>query len=463
MATSLNRSLRSHRERRYSDERISDWGDEEAHVTRKSGRRSARLSHESISNGDDERYDSSDLDEVTTRRSSRRRKSQHVVEIIDVDEEEENRENGRDPRSRRSSRSTRSSFGSERSTPSSGSSHNSSRHRGTRVTRSRQKEEESRRYSFRNRDEVRRQTYNASQLGGENDDEEKDDELEEEEEHDEDEEELDENDEDNDNNDDDDDDEEEVEEDTGKKYSFRDRSNTRRKMLNIDEQSAQNKSYAGEEERSHLKLKSSRGAKRDHNGMRKSNGIHQEDNFSYKEKRIYLGGRLPSPVKKDRDKRRERSKRRKYRSSSRSRRHFDSSSDSSSSSSSGSNFRDSRRRRQHNGSISDEDENFQEHEHHRLSRERESIVPISIGNGHSRCGGKDQASRRDMIKADVLPIEIESSIGFESVGGLDSHLRALREMVILPLLYPDVFRHFDTQPPRGVLFSGPPGCGKVSV
>ena len=30
-------------------------------------------------------------------------------------------------------------------------------------------------------------------------------------------------------------------------------------------------------------------------------------------------------------------------------------------------------------------------------------------------------------------------------------------MVVLPLLYPDVFTRFDTQPPRGVLFTGPPG------
>jgi ATP-dependent 26S proteasome regulatory subunit len=83
--------------------------------------------------------------------------------------------------------------------------------------------------------------------------------------------------------------------------------------------------------------------------------------------------------------------------------------------------------------------------------------------GSSGNGMKDSASNRDLIKADVLPLQIDSGIGFASVGGLDSHLRALKEMVILPLLYPDVFQHFDTQPPRGVLFSGPPGCGKVSL
>merc|ERR1711871_1484372 len=34
-------------------------------------------------------------------------------------------------------------------------------------------------------------------------------------------------------------------------------------------------------------------------------------------------------------------------------------------------------------------------------------------------------------------------------------------MAVLPLLYPDIFQRFDTQPPRGTLFIGPPGTGKT--
>jgi ATPase family AAA domain-containing protein 2 len=37
----------------------------------------------------------------------------------------------------------------------------------------------------------------------------------------------------------------------------------------------------------------------------------------------------------------------------------------------------------------------------------------------------------------------------------------LKEMVVLPLLYPEVFERFGTEPPRGVLFTGPPGTGKT--
>ena len=46
---------------------------------------------------------------------------------------------------------------------------------------------------------------------------------------------------------------------------------------------------------------------------------------------------------------------------------------------------------------------------------------------------------------------------FDSVGGLSKHIRALKEMIVFPLLYPEIFVRFKIAPPRGVLFHGPPG------
>ena len=63
--------------------------------------------------------------------------------------------------------------------------------------------------------------------------------------------------------------------------------------------------------------------------------------------------------------------------------------------------------------------------------------------------------------ADVDPMNVDRMVTFESVGGLKHHVRALKEMIIFPLLYPEVFDRFKIQPPRGVLFYGPPGCGKT--
>jgi DNA polymerase III delta prime subunit len=62
---------------------------------------------------------------------------------------------------------------------------------------------------------------------------------------------------------------------------------------------------------------------------------------------------------------------------------------------------------------------------------------------------------------DILPLRIDDDVTFASVGGLPEHIVALREMVLLPLLYPDLFERLDLRPPRGVLFVGPPGTGKT--
>ncbi|NXY33028.1 ATAD2 protein, partial [Pomatorhinus ruficollis] len=65
--------------------------------------------------------------------------------------------------------------------------------------------------------------------------------------------------------------------------------------------------------------------------------------------------------------------------------------------------------------------------------------------------------------ADVEQMQIDGSAQFHGVGGLSDHISALKEMVILPLLYPDVFEILKFKPPRGCLFYGPPGTGKTLV
>ncbi|XP_077637527.1 ATPase family AAA domain-containing protein 2-like, partial [Lonchura striata] len=65
--------------------------------------------------------------------------------------------------------------------------------------------------------------------------------------------------------------------------------------------------------------------------------------------------------------------------------------------------------------------------------------------------------------AGVEEMQIDGSAQFHAVGGLSDHISALKEMVILPLLYPDVFEILKFKPPRGCLFYGPPGTGKTLV
>ncbi|KAF7510762.1 hypothetical protein GJ744_006128 [Endocarpon pusillum] len=63
--------------------------------------------------------------------------------------------------------------------------------------------------------------------------------------------------------------------------------------------------------------------------------------------------------------------------------------------------------------------------------------------------------------ADADPLGVDQNVTFEGVGGLQGHIDQLKEMVALPLLYPEIFMRFKITPPRGVLFHGPPGTGKT--
>jgi len=54
-----------------------------------------------------------------------------------------------------------------------------------------------------------------------------------------------------------------------------------------------------------------------------------------------------------------------------------------------------------------------------------------------------------------------NGITYEDIGGLSEQIRKVREMVELPLRYPQVFERLGIAPPRGVLLVGPPGNGKT--
>lgn len=48
----------------------------------------------------------------------------------------------------------------------------------------------------------------------------------------------------------------------------------------------------------------------------------------------------------------------------------------------------------------------------------------------------------------ILFMCVFSQVRFDSVGGLSNHIHALKEMVVFPLLYPEIFERFKIQPPR---------------
>lgn len=55
------------------------------------------------------------------------------------------------------------------------------------------------------------------------------------------------------------------------------------------------------------------------------------------------------------------------------------------------------------------------------------------------------------------------ALSYEDVGGLGKEIQRIREMIELPLKYPQVFDRLGIDAPKGVLLHGPPGCGKTLI
>lgn len=65
----------------------------------------------------------------------------------------------------------------------------------------------------------------------------------------------------------------------------------------------------------------------------------------------------------------------------------------------------------------------------------------------------------------LKPLEVKHphKVTYEDIGGLSSQIRKVREMIELPLRFPQIFERLGIQPPRGVLLYGPPGTGKTVI
>lgn len=56
-----------------------------------------------------------------------------------------------------------------------------------------------------------------------------------------------------------------------------------------------------------------------------------------------------------------------------------------------------------------------------------------------------------------------SKVTYEDIGGLGNQVQRIREMIELPLKYPEVFERLGVEPPKGVFLYGPPGTGKTLI
>lgn len=91
-------------------------------------------------------------------------------------------------------------------------------------------------------------------------------------------------------------------------------------------------------------------------------------------------------------------------------------------------------------------------------QKREDVLPAK----RRQTNGEPASKRR---KQTSTPIEKAppSHVSLADVGGIDPVIKQLEDLLVLPMLRPEIYAASRIQPPRGVLIHGPPGCGKTMV
>lgn len=84
------------------------------------------------------------------------------------------------------------------------------------------------------------------------------------------------------------------------------------------------------------------------------------------------------------------------------------------------------------------------------------LASLAVSNDHFKhaMGQANPSSLRETV------VEVPN-VSWADIGGLEGVKRELRELVQYPVEHPEAFEEFGMQPSRGVLFYGPPGCGKT--
>jgi len=90
------------------------------------------------------------------------------------------------------------------------------------------------------------------------------------------------------------------------------------------------------------------------------------------------------------------------------------------------------------------------------SIDAEVLESMSVSQEHFRTalGTSNPSALRETV------VEVPN-VTWEDIGGLEDVKRELRETVQYPVEHPEKFLKFGMQPSKGVLFYGPPGCGKT--
>lgn len=72
---------------------------------------------------------------------------------------------------------------------------------------------------------------------------------------------------------------------------------------------------------------------------------------------------------------------------------------------------------------------------------------------------KHSASKRNKVDRD----RSAPTLTLDDLGGMDDLKDELNKSVILPMQHPEIYKLLNIEPSRGILFNGPPGCGKTTI
>lgn len=64
---------------------------------------------------------------------------------------------------------------------------------------------------------------------------------------------------------------------------------------------------------------------------------------------------------------------------------------------------------------------------------------------------------------DRFSFTAETNVTWDDIGGLVEAKKQMVEAIELPFRYPDIYKHYNKKPVKGVLLYGPPGCGKTML
>ena len=95
------------------------------------------------------------------------------------------------------------------------------------------------------------------------------------------------------------------------------------------------------------------------------------------------------------------------------------------------------------------------------SNTEKDIISTTLPSTKRSANGEPTAKRRKA--ATEIDRSPPTHVTLADLGGVDLVIQELEDLIVLPLLQPQIYITSRIQPPRGILLHGPPGCGKTML